>query len=81
VFGIFATIAEFERELIRDRVRSGIAAARAKGKRLGRPTLTVDAARIAVLRSSGASWRTIGRELGISVRSARRLLAVAKTCS
>ena len=35
VFGIFASIAEFERELIRDRVRSGIAAARAKGKRLG----------------------------------------------
>jgi DNA invertase Pin-like site-specific DNA recombinase len=36
IFGIFASIAEFERELIRERVRSGIAAARAKGKRLGR---------------------------------------------
>ena len=34
VFGIFASIAEFERELIRDRVRSGLAAAKAKGKRL-----------------------------------------------
>jgi DNA invertase Pin-like site-specific DNA recombinase len=32
VFGIFASIAEFERELIRSRVRSGLAAARAKGK-------------------------------------------------
>src|SRR6185503_7646948 len=32
VFGIFASIAEFERELIRDRVRSGLAAAKAKGK-------------------------------------------------
>src|ERR1017187_6914569 len=38
VFGIFASIAEFERELIRDRVRSGLAAARAKGKRIGRPS-------------------------------------------
>jgi len=37
IFGIFASIAEFERELIRDRVRSGIASARAKGKRIGRP--------------------------------------------
>lgn len=36
IFGIFASIAEFERELIRDRVRSGLRNARAKGKRLGR---------------------------------------------
>src|SRR6266853_1075030 len=53
VFGIFASIAEFERELIRDRVRSGLASARAKGKRLGRPTVLVDTARVAVLRASG----------------------------
>ena len=38
IVGIFASIAEFERELIRDRVRSGLAAARAKGKRIGRPS-------------------------------------------
>src|ERR1700731_3018344 len=45
VFGIFASIAEFERELIRDRVRSGLAAARSKGKRLGRPRVVVDLAK------------------------------------
>src|SRR6202008_2807688 len=50
IFGIFASIAEFERELIRDRVKSGIAAARSKGKRLGRPMVSVDATRIAALR-------------------------------
>ena len=38
VFGIFASIAKFERELIRDRVRSGLAAARVRGKRLWSPT-------------------------------------------
>jgi DNA invertase Pin-like site-specific DNA recombinase len=37
VFGIFATIAEFEQELIRDRIRSGLELARARGKTLGRP--------------------------------------------
>src|ERR1700751_2812076 len=64
VFGIFASIAEFERELIRDRVRSGLAAARAKGRQLGRPRVEADAKRIASLRDSGASWRTISREVG-----------------
>ena len=72
VFGIFASIAEFERELIRDRVKSGIAAARSKGKRLGRPRVNVDGARIASLRASGASWRTITRQLGLSAGTAKR---------
>jgi DNA invertase Pin-like site-specific DNA recombinase len=72
VFGIFATIAEFERELIRDRVRSGIAAARSKGRKLGRPRVTVDAARIAALRDSGASWSTITRQLRLSAGTVKR---------
>lgn len=72
VFGIFATIAEFERELIRDRVRSGLASARAKGKQLGRPRADVNGAQIARLRDSGASWRAVAQQLGISVRTARR---------
>jgi DNA invertase Pin-like site-specific DNA recombinase len=72
VFGIFASIAEFERELIRDRVKSGIAAARSKGKRLGRPRVAVDTARIALLRDSGASWSAITFELGLSAGTAKR---------
>src|SRR5438876_9626284 len=56
IFGIFASIAEFERELIRDRVRSGLAAAKVKGKRIGRPKVAVDALRIASLRRQGRSW-------------------------
>jgi DNA invertase Pin-like site-specific DNA recombinase len=72
VFGIFASIAEFERELIRDRVRSGIAAAKSKGKNLGRPRVNVDAARIAALRDSGASWSVITRQMGLSAGTAKR---------
>jgi len=67
VFGIFASIAEFERELIRDRVRSGLAAAKARGKQLGRPRANVDVGRIAALRALGTPWRTISRQMGLGV--------------
>ena len=74
VFGIFASIAEFERELIRSRVRSGLAAAKARGKRLGRPRTSVDAEKIAQRRASGASWRAIWQEMGIGTGTAVRAL-------
>ena len=75
VFGIFASIAEFERELIRDRVRSGLASVRAKGKRLGRPTVAVDSVRIAALRASGRTWTSIAQELGVGEGTVRRAAA------
>ena len=67
VFGIFASIAEFERELIRDRVRSGLAAAKARGKQLGRPRVAVDGLRIAELRAEGRGWKSIAAELKVGV--------------
>ena len=75
VFGIFATIAEFERELIRDRVRSGLAVARSRGKQLGRPRLKFDLERIMEMRVAGCSWRTIARTLGVGVATARDAFA------
>ena len=75
VFGIFASIAEFERELIRDRVRSGLAAAKAKGKRIGRPRVAVDVLRIASLRRQGRSWAEITRATGISKGTSQRAIA------
>jgi DNA invertase Pin-like site-specific DNA recombinase len=75
IFGIFASIAEFERELIRDRVKSGLRNARAKGKRLGRPRLVVDASQIAALRHSGASWARICAQTGLTAGTARRAIA------
>lgn len=63
-------IAEFERELIRDRVKSGIAAARTKGKRLGRPRRVVDADRIAGC-VNGRLLEADRRRAGVGVGTAR----------
>lgn len=59
-------MAEFERELIRERVRAGLRNAKAKGKKLGRPKVKVDAARVAALKRSGSSWAEICQRMGIS---------------
>jgi len=72
VFGIFASIAEFERELIRERVRSGIAVARAQGKRIGRPRRQVDAVRVAERRAQGWSWGRIAEEMGVGLGTVHR---------
>jgi DNA invertase Pin-like site-specific DNA recombinase len=72
VFTVLGAVAELERSLTVERVRAGLRNARAKGKTLGRPRVTVDAAKIASLRRSGASWQTITRDLGISAGTAKR---------
>jgi len=75
VFGIFASISEFERELIRSRVRSGFAAARARGKVLGRPPVLVDSSTVRALRTSGISWSSISRQLGVARGTLQKALA------
>jgi len=72
VFTVLGAVAELERSLIAERVRAGIRNARAKGKRLGRPKVTVDVSRIAALRAQGHSWGTIRRETGITKGTAQR---------
>src|ERR1700726_4368950 len=72
VFTVLGAVAELERSLIVERVRAGLRNAKLNGKRLGRPRVAVDAAEIARLRASGASWRTITRQLGTSAGTAKR---------
>jgi len=67
VFGIFASIAEFERSLITERVKSGQAAAKRRGIKFGRPRLELDAEKLAELRSQGMSYANIARATGLSV--------------
>lgn len=76
VFGIFASIAEFERELIRERVKSGLAAARANGKKLGRPKRSIDLSQVQKLRARpGSTWQSVARELNVPLSSLYRALA------
>jgi putative DNA-invertase from lambdoid prophage Rac len=68
---LLAGIAEFERELTLERIRSGIAAARARGKKLGRqpgqrPKSDGLAPKVLALVAQRRSYRLIGREVGLS---------------
>lgn len=72
VLAILATLAKQERIRIGERTRAGLDIARAKGKRLGRPTVAVDAARVRTLRAEGVSFAEIGRRLGVSTGSVFR---------
>src|ERR1700735_1979046 len=64
IFTVLAAGAELERSLICERVRAGLRSAKAKGKRLGRPRISVDAAKISALREQGLGWRAVGAKLG-----------------
>jgi DNA invertase Pin-like site-specific DNA recombinase len=67
IFTVLGAVSELERNLIVERVHSGLRHAKAKGKRLGRRRKMVDTAEIAVLRENGKSWRGIAREMKLSV--------------
>jgi DNA invertase Pin-like site-specific DNA recombinase len=74
--GMLAVFAEFEREILRDRVRAGIAQARQAGKPHGRPaTARRHAEEAKDLYQQGISKRGIAKRLGISRTSVRRLVS------
>ena len=68
---LMAALAEFERDLLRERIRSGVASAQERGVKFGRqPGVRVKAdryqARVLKLREEGCSYRQIARDLGLS---------------
>ena len=73
VIGILAVIAKQERVRLSERTKAGLAIARSKGRQIGRPRLQVKRGEIARLMAQGLSRRAVGRELGISEGSVRRL--------
>jgi Resolvase, N terminal domain len=77
VFHVFAALAEFERDLIRERTSAGLAAARARGRRGGRPSvMTVHKLQVAqqMYRSGQDSVAAIATTLGVSRASVDRHL-------
>jgi putative DNA-invertase from lambdoid prophage Rac len=73
--GLLAVFAEFEREILRERTRAGLAHARQNGKRLGRPvTAALHAAEIRKLHRAGVAKAEIARRLEIGRTSVRRIL-------
>ena len=73
---LLAVFAEFEREILRERVRAGLAHARQNGKRLGRPqTASLQAGDVRKLHRAGVSKAEIARRLQIGRTSVRRILA------
>jgi putative DNA-invertase from lambdoid prophage Rac len=77
--GLLAVFAAFEREILVERTRAGLAYARQNGKRLGRPaTAAVHAAEIRKLYRAGVSKSEIARRLEIGRTSVRRVLGTAR---
>jgi putative DNA-invertase from lambdoid prophage Rac len=75
--GLLAIFAEFEREILRERTRAGLAQARQNGKKLGRPvTAALHVAEIRKLHKDGISKSEIARRVQIGRTSVRRILAV-----
>lgn len=75
MLNLLGSVAQFERELMLERQREGIAKAKAEGKYRGRaPTARAKTDEILDLRGQGLGATAIARELGISVRSVYRVL-------
>jgi DNA invertase Pin-like site-specific DNA recombinase len=77
MFTIIGAMAQLERDMIRERVMAGLAQARAKGVRLGRPTVRIDPAALALLQDQGLPLPEIARRLRCSRSTVKRRLREA----
>jgi DNA invertase Pin-like site-specific DNA recombinase len=74
VFRLFANLAELERDVIRERVKAGMARAKAQGVKFGRPTVLVNRGRICELAEAGRPIAEIARGAGISRSTVRAII-------
>ena len=78
MFNIIGTFAEFERELIRKRVKAGMKTAREKVKHIGRPFTKVDNNKVRELRNQDLSIRNVAKELDIKPSRVQYVLKCMK---
>ncbi len=78
MFAVIGAMAEFERELIRERIQAGLRRARGQGKRLGRPPRVFHRDRVLALHGAGKPMRAIAEELGVSRRTVQRVLRAGR---
>lgn len=69
---VVGAFAEFERNVLRERTRSGLELARRKGKTLGRPRAAIDRELVDTMRRRGMKMPAIAKHFGVSVRSIQR---------
>lgn len=75
---VLLAVAEFERGIIKERVNAGLAAARKRGVRLGRPPMDREqAAKVKELRGSGMTFRAIAEQLGMKLASVHKAWSTA----
>jgi DNA invertase Pin-like site-specific DNA recombinase len=84
-FQILGAVAEFEREMLRERVRAGMAQARRTGKRMGRPALRCfnpsDVERLRLLRFQGTSVRKLAKDFGTTQWMVAKLMVSGAAAS
>lgn len=74
MFQMMGVFAEFERAMIQERVKAGLARAKAEGRKLGRPTVGTDTeTRIRELRAQGMGIVKVAKTLGIGVSAVQRV--------
>ena len=75
MFQMMGVFAEFERSMISERVKAGLARTKAKGTQLGRPKVSTECeAQILKLRSNGMGILRIGKQLGVGTSTVQRVL-------
>jgi len=75
IFTIISAVAQLERDIIAERVKAGLRRAKERGKRIGRPKISVDEGEIRRLRAGGLSLREIAEQVGISHTKVAQIIA------